>query len=150
MRVAGRQHGTARLHLDLRLELPTGLSRVVNTLGLLGERHGQARHGQGALGQAAGQLGRRGVQAGRVLHRGPFRRVVLLLVLLLACNLDRLRGRRHSACTYSNEVIGQLEQQCGKQIDGHNLYHVLDLLDCVINGFQLFLYSKVLMPFIIW
>lgn len=88
---AGQQgHPGLRLALELGGRLGLRLHQL-----LLGQGEGQAGHGQAAGGQAAGQLGRGRVEAGRVLHRRPFGRVVLLLVLLLPGDLDRLRGRGH-------------------------------------------------------
>lgn len=97
--LAGRGHGDRGVWL-LRLRRHLQLCVRLRHLRLLREvqcwREGRA--GEAGRGQPAGELRRRGVQAGGVLHRRPRGRVVLLLALLLSGELSGLRGRRHSSC----------------------------------------------------
>ena len=105
-------HGSA--HGPLHLDLGGRLGGVIQQLGLLGECQGQTPHGEDALGHAAWQLGGRGVQAGGVLHRRPFGRVVLLLGLLLPRDLDRLGVWRHPTCGTGTESREQPEEGGGE------------------------------------
>lgn len=95
---SGRQGHALRLdlHLDLRL------GRRFHELGLLLLRELQGgrerRHGDVGGLQARRQLGRRRVQAGRVLHWRALGGVVLLLALLLPRQLHRLGSGRHPTC----------------------------------------------------
>lgn len=89
-----RSVGRLRLHRDWELGLGLCHLRLRGEL----QRGWQGRGREAGRGQPGGQLRRRRVQAGGVLHRGPGGGVVLLLALLLAGELSGLRGRRHSSC----------------------------------------------------
>ena len=124
LRVEGRLHLLLELGLELsvgvhgggplQLDLGGRLGGVIHQLGLLGECQGKTPHGEDALGHAAWQLGGRGVQAGGVLHRRPFGRVVLLLGGLLARDLDRLGVGRHPTCGTGTESREKPKERCGE------------------------------------
>lgn len=96
----GRQRSRAQGHaLRLDLHLDLSLSWSFHDLRLLLGKLQSGRHGAAGRLQPPRQLRRRGVQAGGVLHRGAFGRVVLLLALLLPRQLHGLRSGRHSTCT---------------------------------------------------
>lgn len=83
-----------RLHRDLELGLWLYHLRLLGEL----QRRRQGHGGEAGCGQPAGELWRRRVQAGGILHRRPRGGVILLLALLLSRELSSLRGGRHSSC----------------------------------------------------